>query len=637
MDIMNSISSAFLGLVNISITAGWMIPAVIILRLLLKRAPKWIPCLLWGLVGLRLEIPFSLKNIFCLLPSTDTLPTTFSPEEIPRIHTGINSVNNVVNPAMHKAYDKAYLNYLSADFVSVTESNSFVDLLQKIAFAATIVWIAGIALMCAYAVISYWRLHRQVNGAVPLKGNIMLSHNISSPFILGIIKPSIYIPYTLSDKDFSYVIAHEKAHLRRKDHIIKPIAFAVLTVYWFNPLVWIAYIMLCRDIELACDEKVIKDMKISNRKSYSYALLNCSTGKQIAAVSPLAFGEVGVKSRIINVKKYKRPAKWVVIISFVLLFAMGTCFLTAPVKGDSPLYNSFSQQTSKQSSEHAINLTKPDYDILSVYDNCNNQDLPFPDFDGAICNDNCTSLIYGECGYCKSYENVKKGFIEEYVEELKQQGYNCVWKDYPADYSYDTNYCNAYFAYNGSDLIIIAYKQTDSDNNTVEVRIIPRADTYDSNALSAKEAVDIVNNNLTRNSHFGYAIDQTPKGFYEETGCQIFACVETFQDPIIDLYLLSKNSSPYFLLYPGYIWLSDIDNDGEEEITTIGILGSGTYSFQLESYSYKKRILKNKYYSSNIYVQDYDDLLNYDITVEKGKYVFRKNGEIVHSLTEQSR
>ncbi len=307
----------FLHLVNMSITAGWIALAVMILRLVIKKAPKWITVLLWGLVGLRLILPFSFESVLSLIPSAETIPSDIIYAKEPAINSGIDVINNVVNP------------YISESLApQIGES---VNPVQVLLFIASIIWLCGIGAMLLYTLISYIRLRNKVSVSIPLRDNIYLCDNINTPFILGTIKPKIYLPSDIHSENADFVIAHEQAHIKRKDHLIKPLGFLLLTIYWFNPVLWIAYVLLCRDIELACDEKVLKSYGVEIKKAYSSSLLECSVPRKSIAACPLAFGEVGVKQRIKTVLNYKRPAFWVTIIAIILCAVLSICFISNPV------------------------------------------------------------------------------------------------------------------------------------------------------------------------------------------------------------------------------------------------------------------------------------------------------------------
>jgi len=309
--------AVFLKLLNMSITASWLVAAVVLLRLVLKKAPKIISLILWALVGIRLILPISFESVFSLVPSAQTFPSDIVTSPEPIIDSGIPMFNNNVNPIISQTF--------------APNASDSVNPMQVITFVAAIVWISGVTAMLLYGLVSYVRLKLKVREAVKLQGNIMLCDNIASPFILGIIRPKIYVPSSVSEQDLPYVLAHENAHLKRRDHFWKPLGFLLLSVYWFNPVLWVAYVLLCRDIELACDEKVIKELGIEAKKPYSTALVNCSVSHKTITVCPLAFGEVGVKKRVKTVLNYKVPAFWIIIVALIICAVVAVCFLTNPL------------------------------------------------------------------------------------------------------------------------------------------------------------------------------------------------------------------------------------------------------------------------------------------------------------------
>lgn len=306
----------FIKLLNMSITAGWMILAVILLRFLLRKAPKAIRCFLWLLVGIRLVIPISWESVWSLIPSSDVIRTDILYSETPSIHSGIGMLNQAVNPVLSESL--APDPYASANPV------------QILTYMAAMVWVFGIAFLLLYSAISYLRLRRRLFDAIRLRDNIWQSEKAASPFVLGLFRPRIYLPYHLCEPGISHVVAHEQAHIQRHDHWVKPIAFLILAVYWFNPLIWLAYILLCRDIELACDERVVKEMDQENKKEYSEALLSLSVPRHTIAACPLAFGEAGVKQRIKNVLNYKKPTFWLILAALLSCVVLAVCFLTDP-------------------------------------------------------------------------------------------------------------------------------------------------------------------------------------------------------------------------------------------------------------------------------------------------------------------
>lgn len=314
----------FLDFLNRSIVAGWMILAVILLRLLLKRVPKWIHCLLWGMAAVRLACPFSLESVFSLIPSKETVRQAADISAGTMVDSGIRIVDNVVNPVIQKSV-------ANSSPVSVEVS---VDPLRTWMFIGSVVWIVGAIVLLLYAFGSYIRLWRRVRTAVRLEGRIMESEFVDTPFLFGLFRPRIYLPSGMSEELRNPVTAHELAHLRRHDNLWKIVAYILLALYWFHPLCWAAYFLFCRDVELACDESVIKEYNMHQKKVYSEALLACSQDKRAALVCPLAFGEVGVRKRIQSVLNYKKPAFWVMAVAVATCVAVAVCFMTDPVKGE---------------------------------------------------------------------------------------------------------------------------------------------------------------------------------------------------------------------------------------------------------------------------------------------------------------
>lgn len=307
----------FLSLLNRSIAAGWLILAVMILRLLLKKAPKWLPCILWGIAAVRLICPFSFESAFSLIPSGETLSrTTVMYDQRPEITSGVSALNRTLNPVIQDAF--------------ALSPGASVNPLQVWMFFGGILWVIGLAALLLYALASFWRLHVRLRESVPIEENVRLCDGVESPFILGIVRPRIYLPSDLKKEEMKYVLAHERAHLKRRDHWWKLLGYLVAAVYWFHPLVWAAYILFCRDMELACDEKVIKGMDMEGKKAYSHALVTCSVSKRRVMVCPVAFGEIGVKERVKAVLHYRKPAFWLILAAMLVCAVVAVCFLTNP-------------------------------------------------------------------------------------------------------------------------------------------------------------------------------------------------------------------------------------------------------------------------------------------------------------------
>ena len=302
--------SLFWQVVRLSLTAGWMILVLLALRPLLKKAPRRFSCLLWGLVAVRLALPFSFESRVSMVPQAAAAPQ--------KIAQALNPGQmNWVSPAALAA------NPLSAAEAAAPAFSP--------ASLIPLVWGLGIAAMLLYAAVSYFRLSRQVRLSAPAGKRVYRCDTISTPFILGIVNPKIYLPSDLDERTAVSVLAHEQAHLRRGDHLWKPLGYVLLSIYWFNPLCWVAYFLFCRDVEQACDEAVIERMNPQQKKDYSAALLACAAPNRIQ-VCPLAFAEVGVKQRIAGVLNYRKPKFWVVALAALLCVSLTAGLLTDPVK-----------------------------------------------------------------------------------------------------------------------------------------------------------------------------------------------------------------------------------------------------------------------------------------------------------------
>ena len=353
-------SGFFLKIAGMSISASCLVLAVLLLRLVLKKAPKWISVLLWGLVALRLLMPFSIESNFSLVPE----PLAYG-QIVANI--GEVSIGKTDTVEIYEGHEPQAGQQPVGSFIvqegslkpAKTVKNTVYPILSWI-------WISGVALMLLYTVASYLLLQRRVNTAVQLKKGIFQSENVDSPFVLGIIKPKIYLPFRMEDQALEYVIAHEQSHIRRKDHWWKPFGFILLAVHWFNPLMWVGYILLCRDIELACDEKVIKQMDSENRANYTEALVICSVHRRRIAACPLAFGEVGIKERVKSVMNYKKPAFWIIIASVVISIIVAICFLTDP---NTTTDDSLSVSIDGQIAAHFQSLPDPDKTEQSITNN----------------------------------------------------------------------------------------------------------------------------------------------------------------------------------------------------------------------------------------------------------------------------
>jgi len=319
----------FLKLLNMSISASWLVLFVIAVRFLVKKAPRALVCLLWLAVGIRLVCPFSIESVFSLVPTAEPIPPEIIYSENTQMGDGtvIGDILPVTPPVSDETVTPPLVT-LPEEPVQTLPKEDAVTLLG----ISSLVWSCGVVLMLSYMLISYIVLRMRVRVSVVSEKGVMLCDSIESPFILGFVKPRIYIPSAMPSEQVTFVLAHEKAHIKRRDYIWKPLGFLLLSVYWFNPVMWLAYILLCKDIELACDEKVISLRGDDYKREYSNTLLSCSMPKKIISACPLAFGEVGVKERIKNVMSYKKPTLWIIIASLLALTVAAVCFLTNPKK-----------------------------------------------------------------------------------------------------------------------------------------------------------------------------------------------------------------------------------------------------------------------------------------------------------------
>ena len=314
----------FVKLLNMSISASVLILIAVLLRGVLRRSPKWIHCLLWGLVVVRLVCPLSFESSFSLAPRADFFETKLGVQrEDGRYMNSATDVSKVLNDDLDNAQNKNLANKGNADRQGDWKKISWT-------------WFTGVVLLLGYAAISYLRFRKKVQASVRLRDGIYVCDNIRTPFILGVIRPGIYLPSDMDEVQTDNVIAHERAHLSRLDQVWKPLGYCLLAVYWFNPLCWLAYVLFCRDMELACDEKVIRDMDTEDKKVYSRVLLSFSDPSHRIAAGPLAFGEIGVKKRIQSVLNYRKPAFWMVGLAILALVVTSLCFLTNPKAANDP-------------------------------------------------------------------------------------------------------------------------------------------------------------------------------------------------------------------------------------------------------------------------------------------------------------
>lgn len=361
----------FLELLNRSITASWLILAVLLLRLLWKNTPKWINCLLWGMVAIRLICPFSMESPISVIPSAElvksnTVVDGTAKEYIPSIDSDFFVVRNSINPVLEKTF--AYNDDESVAPMQITTQ------------AAGMVWLCGMMILVIYAVISRVKVRRLVEEAVCTQDNVYLCDSVASPFVLGVIRPRIYLPSGLEKEEMKHVILHEEAHLKRRDHWWKLLGYLLLSVYWFWPFCWIAYLLFCKDIELACDEKVIRNMSFQEKKEYSRVLLECSQQRRMVLSCPLAFGEVGVKERVKSVLNYKKPTFRMMCAVLIVCVMLAVLFLTNPKKEtntittDSKEISNVTETASKEEAHRVKVYPKEEPHIVKTYEQSSDQD-----------------------------------------------------------------------------------------------------------------------------------------------------------------------------------------------------------------------------------------------------------------------
>lgn len=350
-------SELFLTVLNMSLTASYVILFVILIRLLLKKAPKVISYVLWGVVAFRLIVPFSFESIFSLMPrNTNTVPIPHDIiyQESPQINSGIEVVDSFVS-----------------ELLPGPATGASVNPLQIYVEIGACIWVLGIMILLIYSLVSVFQLTRQLKSAKLIEKNIFEAGNMKTPFVLGLIKPKIYLPVGLKAEERSYILLHEQIHIHRADHTIKILAFLILSVHWFNPLVWIAFMLMSTDMELSCDERVLREMNEEIKKPYANSLLSLATGSHILNGSPLAFGEGNVKGRIKNVLNYKKPRFWVIAFSIIIVAAVGIGFMTNPMS--SPTFNGSSYRVEEilyQAPQYSFGYTLdtvPQYSISSDY------------------------------------------------------------------------------------------------------------------------------------------------------------------------------------------------------------------------------------------------------------------------------
>ena len=400
-------SEAFIRIVNMSITASWLVLAVIAVRFLFKKTPKWILCLLWAFVAVRLICPVSIESSLSLIPSTRPLgqEIIFAAETEKPANGEILDAEGAI--LYEQSAPAANGEILDAEGNVIYKQNPerYHDRTQKQMLLNVLsgIWLAGVGLMFLYTLASYCLLRRKVATAIAIRKGIYQCDYVDSPFVLGLIRPVIYLPFGMADQDMGYVIAHEQAHIRRFDHWWKPLGFLLLTIHWFNPIMWVAYILLCRDIELACDEKVIEKLGNEQRADYTQALVVCSIKRRSIAACPLAFGEVGVKERVKSIMNYRKPAFWVVLLAILGCVGIAICFLTDPIDSAEEPVETDGMQMQQVS---FLYDTEQGYYLLIGADGVNEIQVSLPDSGGGVVNADGSSFKKGEKVYLEPLQGI---------------------------------------------------------------------------------------------------------------------------------------------------------------------------------------------------------------------------------------
>ena len=337
-------SGLFLKLLNMSISASVLIVVVVLARCLLRKSPKWIHCILWALVGIRLLCPFQLETTFSLAPNAQVVSIEAG-AVTSQVLAEMPALDNTANRYLAKYYFEG---------ITIPEQETAQNPMNLIAS----IWLCGVAVLLVYAAVSYVHIRRKVRESVRIEGNIYICDRIQTPFIFGVLNPRIYLPSSLKEVQIKNVVAHEKAHIRRLDYLWKPLGYVLFAVYWFNPFCWLAYILFCRDIEMACDERVIKDWSAEQKKEYSLVLLSFHVSGKMITVCPLAFGEVGVKQRVKGILNFKKPTFWLIAAALLFCVIIGALFLTNPKKNDNVEENIATELSESSLTDQTLNTEK---------------------------------------------------------------------------------------------------------------------------------------------------------------------------------------------------------------------------------------------------------------------------------------
>jgi len=580
----------FIRVLNISVTACFLVSAIIIDRVFANKAPKWVSVLLWGLVGLRLLFPFSIESALSLIPSKNTVPTTITHDRYPALDTGFDGIDEIVNPIL-SGVAEARPEY------SANPMQVWMTVLGWI-------WLGVMLCMLLYMAASFIYLRIKTRVKVEREEKVYLCDYVKTPFILGIIRPRIYLPSDISDKDYSLVLAHERAHIKRLDHIWKPLGFLLLSIYWFNPLLWVAYLLLCRDIESACDEKVISDLTNNERADYSKALLSLGIKSRVISACPLAFGEVSVKSRVSAISRYKKPATAVIVISLVICTLFAACFLTYK-KGDAIAIGSGIWYAGKVIGSTDTNATCDDVPLF-VFTESGDLLVESKDLAGLsyVRLGNMNSAYISEKEYEELFEGVS--FREGYGAEYFHDSVKAAWRITPS-VSSGVQHEEVYLLHSEKELYM-GYADGGKIDTLYELRFNETLPTYlyklRYTAPSRADASLVLDSsNRTGRVTFGDDLSYTALGEYKyENARLIFTTTDSFKLKLVfkdvggALIYSEKESDTHGLsgLFPdgisfhGYYQLYasalctkwfDINNDGKQELIYANIGNSSLWYF----------------------------------------------------------
>lgn len=585
----------FIHILNISITASFLVLAIIFYRIFAKKAPKWISVLLWGLVGLRLLLPFSIESAMSLIPSKNTIPTTIATDRFPSLDTGFESIDEIVNPFISDSME-ARPGY-SANPVQIR--------LTVLGW----IWIAVTLCMLLYMLASFIYLRIKTRIKLKIDDKAYLCDYVKTPFILGIIKPRIYLPSDISTEYRSHVISHERAHIKRLDHIWKPIGFMLLSVYWFNPLLWIAYVLLCRDIECACDEKVISDLDAQEKATYAEALLSLGIKSKTISACPLAFGETSVKTRVSAVSKYKKPTTVAVVISLAVSVCFAAFFLTYK-KNNSVAIDSGIWYAGKVIATNNTDTTCEEVPRFVFTESG----------DVLVESKNLADLSYVRLGkmnssyvslkeYKKLFENVT--FREGYDADFLHKYVKSVWRISPT-VSSGIDHEEVYLL-RASDSLYMAYADSDKIETLYELKFNETLPTYlYTMKFIASDSVNtslmLYTNNGMGRIIFGDNLNYESLGTYKyENSKLIFKTTDSFELTLVFLdvgnaLIYSESESDtkgfdnllsdgvsfngYYQLYRAFSATKafDIDGDGKLEVIYANISSDGTLYYIIHRY-----------------------------------------------------